>query len=139
MRLMCGQECVNSPGPRPAGLLWLVIVAGELADLCADNPGGTPPGVNAYIRKRSRHGLGLLGGIQRRRTPSNIPGSSPDHPRNIHGTSTEHPRDGNPAAVARAPAGAYARGGARSVERFFTAGENARPHNEAPRDLGSPR
>lgn len=48
----------------------LVVVVHELADLCADTPGGTPQWVNNYIRKGRAHGLGLLAGSQR---PRNIP------------------------------------------------------------------
>lgn len=48
----------------------LVVVVHELADLCADQPGGTPQWVNNYIRKGRAHGLGLLSGSQR---PRNIP------------------------------------------------------------------
>lgn len=57
-------------GRDPSKRYGLVIVAHELADLCADTPGGTPPAVNAYIRKGRAHGLGLLAGSQR---PRNIP------------------------------------------------------------------
>jgi hypothetical protein len=48
----------------------LIVVVHELGDLCADQPGGTPPWVNNYIRKGRAHGLGLLAGSQR---PRNIP------------------------------------------------------------------
>ena len=48
----------------------LVVIVHELGDLCADQPGGTPPWVSNYIRKGRAHGLGLLAGTQR---PRNIP------------------------------------------------------------------
>ncbi len=57
-------------GRDPSKRYGLVIVSHELADLCADSPGGTPPGVSAFIRKGRAHGLGLLAGSQR---PRNIP------------------------------------------------------------------
>lgn len=57
-------------GPRTYGL---VVIVHELADLCGDTPGATPPWVSAYVRKGRAHGLGLLGGSQR---PVNIPKAS---------------------------------------------------------------
>lgn len=54
-------------GPKTYGL---VVCVHELADLCGDQPGATPPWVNAYIRKGRAHGLGLLAGSQR---PVNMP------------------------------------------------------------------
>lgn len=48
----------------------LIVVVHELADLCGDQPGATPPAVSNYIRKGRAHGLGLISGSQR---PRNIP------------------------------------------------------------------
>jgi hypothetical protein len=55
------------PGPRRYGL---VVCVHELADLCGDAPGATPPAVSAYLRKGRAHGQGLLGASQR---PVNLP------------------------------------------------------------------
>jgi hypothetical protein len=55
------------PGPRRYGI---VVCAHELADLCGDSPGATPPAVSAYLRKGRAHGQGMLGASQR---PVNLP------------------------------------------------------------------
>jgi hypothetical protein len=57
-------------GRDPSKRYGLIVVVHELADLCADQPGGTPQWVNNYIRKGRAHGLGLIAGSQR---PRNIP------------------------------------------------------------------
>jgi hypothetical protein len=66
------RACLSRRGPRVQGphTYGLVVCVHELADLCGDSPGATPPWVSAYIRKGRAHGLGLLAGSQR---PVNMP------------------------------------------------------------------